>query len=409
MWWLGLLLLLIGVPIAVFGMIFMSLGGGGGFIFSLLPLIFGIFLTIRASKIIRYNALRGQYIDLIVNRGITSIDAIVRDIGVDNKEWFMADLQKVLDDHTFLEKECLNCLKGAHLNETKGTIVLMTEDKTKKVRKGVSRKEEEFIGLISNLDLGITSTNELRKGVSRKEGEYLDLIENHGITSISDIASKTQTYSGDVMEDLRKMINKGFFPGSSLDETKRVFVYSVTEKAKKEKLRYKKYFDLIEIQGIISISDIATLTKTLSEDVMADLQKMLDKGFFPGAFLDETKQVIVLEQDKKYLDLIKNQGVTLINDIAITTGESYEDVVTDLQRMIKADLFPGASLDTAKGAIVWVPQSVASAPGVVQVVQVQQAPQTPREKVIACPSCGANNKIMSGKVTECQYCGALIQ
>ena len=104
--------------------------------------------------------------------------------------------------------------------------------------------------------------------------------------------------------------------------------------------------------------------------------------------------------------MLTNQNMTSIDEIANITGVPYANIVTDLQRMIKSDLFPGASLDTAKGAIVWVPQSVASAPGVVQVVQVQQAP---REKVIACPSCGANNKIMSGKVTECQYCGALIQ
>jgi predicted transcriptional regulator len=341
-----LLLILVGLIIkGEFGF-----GFGFGFFFLFFSLFFGLGIHqfFRARYLGKMDALRKLYIDLIENQGIASIDEIACVANVQSDD-VMLNLRNMIDEGFF---------PGAFLDTTRKVIVW----------------EEQY-------------------------KKYIDLIENQGIASIDDISSITNVRDNVVVAYLQRMINAKVLPGARLDETQKVFVSA----------RYVRYLDLIENRGITSISEIATITKTLSEDVMADLRKMLDKGFFPGASLDETKQVIVLARYEQYMDLIENQGVTLINDIAIKTGVGYEWVVFDLQRMIKADFFPGASLDTAKGTIVWVPQSVASAPGVVQIVQVQQAPQTPREKVIACPSCGANNKIMSGKVTECQYCGALIQ
>lgn len=112
------------------------------------------------------------------------------------------------------------------------------------------------------------------------------------------------------------------------------------------------------------------------------------------------------EQLKRYVELVTNQSITSVDDIASLTGMKHEEVMADLQRMIDANLFPGAYLHKTQRAIIFkkdekqkASTSVSSTPGMVQ----------KQEKVVVCPSCGADNKVMSGKVTECQYCGVLIQ
>ncbi|MCL2146339.1 MAG: hypothetical protein FWH52_00905 [Synergistaceae bacterium] len=68
-------------------------------------------------------------------------------------------------------------------------------------------------------------------------------------------------------------------------------------KAKKTKVtgeRYKKYIALVVNQKQTSIDSIAPAAGVSYEVAVKDLQKMIDTGYFFGAYIDATQRVIVL-------------------------------------------------------------------------------------------------------------------
>ena len=104
---------------------------------------------------------------------------------------------------------------------------------------------------------------------------------------------------------------------------------------------------------------------------------------------------------KKYIELIINQNQVYINNIATAVGVSREIATKDLQKMIETGYFAGARIDVDQGIII-LPQRTA--------MYVSQSPDIqPQEKVVQCQSCGANNKITVGQVSECEYCGTYLQ
>lgn len=108
------------------------------------------------------------------------------------------------------------------------------------------------------------------------------------------------------------------------------------------------------------------------------------------------------ERYKKYIALIVNQSQTSIDNIASAVGVSYEIAVKDLQKMIDTDYFAGAYIDVAQREIVLMKATPR------QIIQDPAAAQA-REKVVACGSCGANNRVTVGRIAECEYCGSPLQ
>lgn len=104
---------------------------------------------------------------------------------------------------------------------------------------------------------------------------------------------------------------------------------------------------------------------------------------------------------KKYIDLIVNQNQTAVDSIASAVGVTYDVAVADLRKMIAAGYFVGAQIDLARREIVLMRHAVQ------QVSQFSAA--QPRDKVVTCGSCGANNKVPAGGIAECEYCGSLLQ
>ena len=95
------------------------------------------------------------------------------------------------------------------------------------------------------------------------------------------------------------------------------------------------------------------------------------------------------ERYKKYIALIVNQSQTSIDNIASAVGIPYDAVSKDLQKMIDSGYFVGAYIDTTQREIMLAkvapPQvSTSSAPSALQV----------QERVVICRSCGANNRVV---------------
>ena len=64
------------------------------------------------------------------------------------------------------------------------------------------------------------------------------------------------------------------------------------------------------------------------------------------------KMIATGERYKKYIEIIVNQNQTLIDSIASAVGVPYNDAVIDLQKMIDAGYFAGAYIDAVERVIV---------------------------------------------------------
>jgi len=111
-----------------------------------------------------------------------------------------------------------------------------------------------------------------------------------------------------------------------------------------------------------------------------------------------------LMQYKCYNDLIIDQNLTSISGLASATDEKHEVVVADLMKMIGLGFFPGARVNIKYDRIFLAGEKGEDED------QLSSASTTDtnrtQEDVVTCGGCGANNKVVSGKVTECQFCGA---
>jgi len=116
------------------------------------------------------------------------------------------------------------------------------------------------------------------------------------------------------------------------------------------------------------------------------------------------------ERYRKYIDLIVNNSQTSLDYIASQVGVTFLTAVGDLKRMIDLGYFPGAFVNVpAKeirlaGSDAQLGFQFARA----DPVPIQEPPEAP-PRVVSCRSCGANNKVPAWQVIECEYCGTPVQ
>ena len=107
---------------------------------------------------------------------------------------------------------------------------------------------------------------------------------------------------------------------------------------------------------------------------------------------------------KKYINIVVNQGVRSIDNIAGAVAVSYDVAVKDLQHMIDSGYLKGAYIHQGNREIVL--QQVESV-----IMQAQTAPLgqiAVQMKTVSCRGCGANNAVAVGSATECEYCGTQV-
>ncbi len=119
------------------------------------------------------------------------------------------------------------------------------------------------------------------------------------------------------------------------------------------------------------------------------------------------------EKFKKYISIIVNHEETSIDNIAMAMPTSYEKAKEDLQKMINRGYFADAYINDADREIVLpsMEQSyvVKAEVNVRTNTEVNIRTNTEIEMVVvSCKGCGANNKIEKGTVGECQFCGSPI-
>lgn len=113
------------------------------------------------------------------------------------------------------------------------------------------------------------------------------------------------------------------------------------------------------------------------------------------------KQVLRINQ---YIALIVNQHIISLDELARATGNTYAVVCEDLNKMIEKGYLPGAYLNLSIRQIMLQGQK---AP--IYRANTQGPRKQPRTKVISCKGCGAEMIVAEGTIRKCEYCGTPLQ
>ena len=118
------------------------------------------------------------------------------------------------------------------------------------------------------------------------------------------------------------------------------------------------------------------------------------------------------EKYKKYISLIINQNQSSIDNIASAAGVPYATAEKDLQKMINAGYFAGAFIDVSQRAIIsssFVTRRVSISASASARADVTMPTVQEQMKIVACGNCGANGRVTVGQIVECEYCGSALQ
>lgn len=109
---------------------------------------------------------------------------------------------------------------------------------------------------------------------------------------------------------------------------------------------------------------------------------------------------------KKYMDMVSNQHIRNIDNISSAVGLTYDTVAKDLQEMINIGYLQDAYINQGTREIILNRQERVVYVRVPAAGVAEQA--EPQTKTVRCQGCGANNVVVVGKVSECEYCGTPI-
>ena len=176
----------------------------------------------------------------------------------------------------------------------------------------------------------------------------------------------------------------------------------------------------LKVVGIVmtSFAAIGTLgfLVSLTEDGASgdDLAALIVMLFFAIGGIALLRKAKKLKKEsesiKQYLSIIVNGNVRQLDDIAFTTGQSYDAVHRNVQNMIEKGFLKNAYIDERTREVV-LPNAAPVSPqndaptyaSTINAVSTNPVPL--KTKIVACPCCGANNTI-TGDTGECEYCGS---
>jgi hypothetical protein len=115
---------------------------------------------------------------------------------------------------------------------------------------------------------------------------------------------------------------------------------------------------------------------------------------------------------KTYVQKLSVDPTGSISGLASTTGTSVDVVKKNLEKMISKKFFVNAYIDVESNCIIF-PASNNNINVSTNTTQfnVQQNTKQPEIEyvTVTCKSCGGINKVIKGKVSECDFCGSPIK
>lgn len=164
-----------------------------------------------------------------------------------------------------------------------------------------------------------------------------------------------------------------------------------------------------------------TITILMGIVLFTTITDNVDDGFSSGflAFLMFLGGILLIRRSKhikktskkykKYINMVINQNISNLDTIASALAIPYDEVVIDLEKMIDLGFLPNFYLNKgirelcSNRPIDYGTKTTQQRTNVP--VQPMQSTKEIQTNSTQCSSCGANNIVVVGQVTECEYCG----
>ncbi|WP_438318709.1 hypothetical protein [Sporosarcina sp. FA9] len=143
----------------------------------------------------------------------------------------------------------------------------------------------------------------------------------------------------------------------------------------------------------------------------------IEDGFFSGTFgmlffviagvalvRVGKKATINAVKHKKYIDLIVNKSLRSISSIASAIPVTHDIAIIDIQEMIKKGYFDNIYINFNTDEVVFIQADSVNNNSAINSFSDRKIEM----QLVSCNGCGANNKVETGEVGQCLYCGSLI-
>lgn len=160
----------------------------------------------------------------------------------------------------------------------------------------------------------------------------------------------------------------------------------------------------------------------LGQDTISSTDITMVVIFILGGILliiASVKRKKLIRSFRKYVSFLSSDESGSIESLALATKMPENVILSNLQRMIDKKYFPSAYIDLETRSIVFPnrPQNSASnisheQPAVMTDTVITDAVITDKETVIitaTCKGCGGVNHGVKGSVGECEYCGSSLK
>lgn len=122
-----------------------------------------------------------------------------------------------------------------------------------------------------------------------------------------------------------------------------------------------------------------------------------------GSFLLHKSRTVKSTENKykRYIEIVVNQNLRSIDDIAAFVDLPYDIVVRDLQEMINKGYLKDALINQGGREIIlkeYCEDDLLGGEGSFNKAEVSKT-------AVNCHGCGANYIAVTGRVSECEYCG----
>lgn len=110
------------------------------------------------------------------------------------------------------------------------------------------------------------------------------------------------------------------------------------------------------------------------------------------------------EKNKKYISIIINEKQTSIDNIAVQIPTSYEEAYKDISNMINKGYLGQAYINDKEREVMFLKETLYNEENT-----QNQENVSIKTKSVICKNCGAQNKIIIGKASNCEYCDSQLE
>lgn len=174
---------------------------------------------------------------------------------------------------------------------------------------------------------------------------------------------------------------------------------------------FKNYVAKLSNDPTGSIENLAAASGTSVDVVRKNLEKMIDKKYFPNATIDQGLNCIVFPNRKESLSFNTTKAKSTSNSKTITQ-QSQRSVTTstdasDLNEAVAVINKAFSELDDALSD--FIDTNYASEYAAYIESSDSTDVSTPKIVTITCNGCGGISTLLKGQTGECEYCGSVIQ